>query len=130
MQETSEEGQGNERDQACEESQACGEVELTTREVNDIIASHDIDPEALREFAWEIVKQDLVGGLSRVSAVATVELGIRIRVLVRAVEDELVQLLGEFGGREVLKSVLRGLREEIVSSEHKKRVKPREFFGK
>ena len=89
------------------------EVDLTIREVNDVLKASGLDPVAVREFAWDLVLQDLEDDLPTAITPRERALGERLRKLIYRFDD------GKSTTRVTLAGILQGIASDLDRKRHK-----------
>lgn len=88
---------------------------LSIREVNEVLSANGLDPVKVREFAWQLVQQELDAGLPDSHAKRVKEVGIRVRKLVAKLVDAGIQ-------PDILATVLDGVISDLISKTHSDRL--------
>jgi len=88
---------------------------LSIREVNDVLAANGLDPIKIREFAWQLVQQELDEALPASHVNRVKEVGIRVRKLI-------ARLIAAGVQSDILTSVLAGVIADLTSKSHTDRL--------
>lgn len=88
------------------------ERNLTIREVNEVMQASGLNPFDVREFAWQLVEQELGDDLPTAFSPRMIELGKRLRKLIARLE-------GDGTTKEMLTMVLNGIISDLTDKKHK-----------
>jgi hypothetical protein len=86
--------------------------DLSVREVNDVLLAIGLDPVAVREFAWQLVRQELVSDLEDSFSLRVIAIGDRLKKLIYGLEGNGVT-------KELMCYILYAMWEDLTSQYHK-----------
>ncbi len=99
------------------------ERDLSIREVNEVIAASGLDAAEVREFAWQLVMQELEDKLPTALTPREIELGERLRKLINRFDD------GKPTTRVTLSGILQGIASELDTKRHQAKREKAEANG-